>query len=100
MLRFVIVLKNTLTDDRELRSLPGVRPATRARGPGRGLQPQLRRREADRTREERGVRDGDPRSEERAAGRQRPLLGRSTPSAPREPQTNARATVVRATVSR
>ena len=71
-----------LAVDGRLRPLPGVRPAARARGPGRGAQPQLRQSEADRTRQERGVRDG------RFAFRRThhwvgtASSGRSTPSAP------------------
>ena len=75
LLHFVVVLQNTSRVDRPLRPVPVVCPAARAPGSSRGARPQLRPREADRTGQERGVRDGDPRSEERAAGRERPLLG-------------------------
>ena len=81
MLHFVVVLQNTSQATVRFDRCPSYVQQLVPAGQVEVHVLNCAAREADRPRQERGVRHGDPRSQERAAGWQRPLLGASIRSA-------------------
>ena len=75
LLRFRVVLRNRSRTTATFEHCPAYIEQLAPSGQGRGAPAELRRRRADRARQERRLRDADPRPAQRPARRERPLLG-------------------------